>query len=209
MGREGALGVEEQDTRGVKRTREELVQQMQDAAEDIERLTKMMKMGEPQGSERSQTFEETQDFVEGLLHTPSSQRESKEGGDSDEVMQAAPLESIKDAEPLHGKQEEVMQVAPSKEVLEAGDQEKTQQEEVKQAAPSKDEEESASTQQDKQKPTQEEVKAAEEEPGKEKEKEEMPKAIEQDQTVEKGADKEKGTKEQVKEAEKEPEKEDK
>ena len=75
-------------------------------------------------------------------------------------MQAAPLESIKDAEPLHGKQEEVMQAAPSKEVLEAEDQEQTQQEEVKQAAPSKEEEESASTQQDKQKQTQEEVKAA-------------------------------------------------
>ena len=92
---------------------------MQHAAEEIERLTKMMKMGEPQGSERSQTFEEAQDFVEGLLHTPSSQRESKEGGESDEVMQAAPSEGIKNAEPLQEKDDEVMQAAPSKEVLEA------------------------------------------------------------------------------------------
>ena len=100
LGREGAIRGEEQDTRGMKRTREALVQQMQDAAEDIARLTKMMKMGEPQESERSQTVEEAQEFVEGLIRTPSSQRESKEGGESDEVMQAAPSEGIKSAEPL-------------------------------------------------------------------------------------------------------------
>ena len=109
----------------------------------------MMKMGESQGSERSQTLEEAHDFVEGLIQTPSSQRESKEGGDSEEVMQAAPSESIKDAQPLNGKQEEVKQAAPSKEVLEADSQKQTQQEEVKQAAPSKDDEESASTKQEK------------------------------------------------------------
>ena len=120
---------------------------MQDAAEDIARLTKMMKMGEPQESERSQTVEEAHEFVEGLIRTPSSQRESKEGGESDEVMQAAPSEGIKSAEPLQEKEDEVMQAAPSKEVLEAEGQKKAQQGEVEQAAPSKNQEESEATQQ--------------------------------------------------------------
>ena len=50
LGREEALRAGEQETRGIKRTREDFTQQMQHAAEEIERLTKMMKMGEPQGS---------------------------------------------------------------------------------------------------------------------------------------------------------------
>ena len=150
LGREGAQEGSEQELRGVKRTREELAQQMQEAAEDIERLTKMLKTGIPQESEQSQTFEEAQAFVEGLIHTPSSQRESKEGGDSDEVMQAAPSEGVNDTEPLQGKEEEVMQAAPSKDVLEADDQqggnkEQNRQEEATQAAPSKDEKESVTT----------------------------------------------------------------
>ena len=36
--------------------------------------------------------------MEGLIHTPSSQREPKEGGDDDEVMQAAPSGGVVDFE---------------------------------------------------------------------------------------------------------------
>ena len=119
LGREGVQGADEQEPKGIKRTREELTQQMHEAAENIERLTKMLKTGEPQESEHSQTFEEAQQFVEGLIHTPSSQREQKEGGEDEEVMQAAPSESVIDIEPIQGKDNvEVMQATPSKDVLE-------------------------------------------------------------------------------------------
>ena len=78
LGREGAQGADEQEPWGVKRMREVFTQKMQEAAEGIEKLTKMMKTGEMQEPERSQTLEEAQQFVEGLINTPSSQREPKE-----------------------------------------------------------------------------------------------------------------------------------
>lgn len=99
---------------GTKRMRDVFTQQMYEAVEGIERLTKMMKIGEIQEPEQSQTLEEAQQFVEGLINTPSSQREPKEGGDDDEVMQATPSGSVLDSEPIQGKDDvEVMQAAPS------------------------------------------------------------------------------------------------
>ena len=63
---------------------------MHETSEGIERLFKMLKTGEVQEPEQSQTMEEAQQFVENLIQTPSSQREQKEGEGSEEVMQDAP-----------------------------------------------------------------------------------------------------------------------
>ena len=46
-------------------------------------------------------MEEAQQFVEGLIQTPSSQREQKEGEGSDEVMQEAPAERAVEMEQAH------------------------------------------------------------------------------------------------------------
>ena len=54
LGREGVKAAVEQEPRGTKRMREVFTQKMHEAAEGIERLTKMMKTGEPQESEQSQ-----------------------------------------------------------------------------------------------------------------------------------------------------------
>lgn len=95
----------EQEQRGSKRIREEFVQQMHETSEGIERLFKMLKTGEVQELEQSQTMEETQQFVESLIQTPSSQREQKEGEGGDEVMQEAPAGRAVEMEQTHTSEE--------------------------------------------------------------------------------------------------------
>ena len=60
-------------------------------------------------------MEEAQQFVEGLIHTPSSQREQKEGVDDVEVMQAAPSGGVVDSEQTHTSAEKDKDPAQEKE----------------------------------------------------------------------------------------------
>ena len=59
-------------------------------------------------------MEEAQQFVEGLIQTPSSQREQKEGEGSDEIMQEVPAEGVVDSEQTHTSEEGIKE--PAKEV---------------------------------------------------------------------------------------------
>ena len=68
----------------------------------------MLKMGEVQEPEQSQTMEEAQQFVEELINTSSSQREQKEGEGSDEVMQEAPMGSAGEMEQAHPSLQKVI-----------------------------------------------------------------------------------------------------